>query len=308
MVEAVKVRTPASAANLGPGFDCMGAALTLYNEFCFSLLPDEGSLDIDLKGIDVVHLTTDADNLAYKSFKRLYDRLGKKTPGVKIEIDMEIPLTRGLGSSATAIVAGLVAANHLAESPLSQTELMELAIAIEGFPDNVVPALLGGCHLATKDESGWLICDIPWHETIIPVVAIPNFELSTADARRILPSGYDRQDAIFNISHIGLLVRGLETGNPEWLKRGMEDRIHQPYRKTLIPGYDEVKQAAIEAGALGVAISGAGPTLIAFVNADRGTEVGTAMVESWKTHGIHVDALSLMLDRKGTTVETVELE
>ncbi|MDB9518182.1 homoserine kinase [Roseofilum reptotaenium CS-1145] len=308
MVEAVRVRTPASAANLGPGFDCMGAALTLYNEFCFSLLPDEGSLDIDLKGIDVVHLTTDADNLAYKSFKRLYDRLGKKTPGVKIEIDMEIPLTRGLGSSATAIVAGLVAANHLAESPLSQTELMELAIAIEGFPDNVVPALLGGCHLATKDEGGWLICDIPWHETIIPVVAIPNFELSTADARRILPSGYDRQDAIFNISHIGLLVRGLETGNPEWLKRGMEDRIHQPYRKTLIPGYDEVKQAAIEAGALGVAISGAGPTLIAFVNADRGTEVGTAMVESWKTHGIHVDALSLMLDHKGTTVETVELE
>lgn len=303
MVEVVTVRTPASAANLGPGFDCMGAALTLYNEFRFSPLPDEGSLDIDIKGIDVAHLTTEADNLAYQSFKRLYDRLGKKPPGVKIEIDMEIPLTRGLGSSATAIVAGLMAANHWAGNPLSQTEVMELAIALEGFPDNVVPALLGGCHLATQDESGWLICDIPWHERIIPVVAIPNFELSTADARKILPSGYDRQDAIFNISHLGLLVRGLETGNAEWLKRGMEDRIHQPYRKTLIPGYDEVKEAAINAGALGVAISGAGPTLIAFVQADRGTDVGTAMVESWKTHGIHVDALSLMLDRKGTTLE-----
>ncbi|MDJ1176908.1 homoserine kinase [Roseofilum capinflatum] len=303
MVEVVTVRTPASAANLGPGFDCMGAALTLYNEFRFSPLPDEGSLDIDIKGIDVAHLTTEADNLAYQSFKRLYDRLGQKTPGVKIEIDMEIPLTRGLGSSATAIVAGLMAANHWAGNPLNQMEVMELAIALEGFPDNVVPALLGGCHLATKDETGWLICDIPWHERIIPVVAIPNFELSTADARKILPSGYDRQDAIFNISHLGLLVRGLETGNAEWLKRGMEDRIHQPYRKTLIPGYDEVKEAAIKAGALGVAISGAGPTLIAFVQTDRGTDVGAAMVESWKTHGIHVDALSLMLDRQGTTLK-----
>jgi len=303
MVEVVTVRTPASAANLGPGFDCMGAALTLYNEFRFSPLPDEGSLDIDIKGIDVAHLTTEADNLAYQSFKRLYDRLEQKTPGVKIEIDMEIPLTRGLGSSATAIVAGLMAANHWAGNPLNQMEVMELAIALEGFPDNVVPALLGGCHLATKDETGWLICDIPWHERIIPVVAIPNFELSTADARKILPSGYDREDAIFNISHLGLLVRGLETGNAEWLKRGMEDRIHQPYRKTLIPGYDEVKEAAIKAGALGVAISGAGPTLIAFVQADRGTDVGAAMVESWKTHGIHVDALSLMLDRQGTTLE-----
>lgn len=303
MVEAVTVKTPATTANLGPGFDCMGAALTLYNEFRFSPLPGEGSLEIDIQGIDVMHLTTEADNLVYQAFKRFYDQLGKKTPGVKIEIDMEVPLARGLGSSATAIVAGCVAANHWAGSPLKQHEVMELAIALEGHPDNIVPALLGGCRLATTGESGWVICDIPWHESIIPVVAIPNFELSTADARKILPTGYDRQDAIFNMSHVGLLVRALQTGNPEWLKRALEDRIHQPYRKSLIPGYDEVKEAALDAGALGLAISGAGPTLIALVQGDRAPDVAIAMVETWKTHGFHIDTLSLMLDRKGTTLE-----
>ncbi|NET43721.1 homoserine kinase, partial [Okeania sp. SIO2B3] len=143
----------------------------------------------------------------------------------------------GLGSSATAIVGGLLGANQLAGHPLSQTEVMNLAIAIEGHPDNVVPALLGGCCLTASTPTGWEVCDIPWHSDIVPVVAIPDFELSTAEARRVLPTEYSRADAIFNAAHLGILLRGLETGNRDWLKAGMQDKIHLKTRIFLKINY-----------------------------------------------------------------------
>lgn len=301
LVSTVTVTVPATTANLGPGFDCIGAALELHNEFKFTRL-DEGGLIIHVTGAEAERVQTDESNMLYQAFVRLYQYIEQTPPAVKIEIQMGVPLARGLGSSATAIVGGLVAANQLAGVPLSEMQLMELAIAIEGHPDNVVPALIGGCRLAATSSTGWEICDLPWHENIIPVVAIPDFELSTSEARRVLPTEYSRADAIFNTAHLGLLLRGLETGKGEWLRAALQDKLHQPYRKTLIPGYDTVKAAAVAAGAYGMVISGAGPTLLAMVDQLHAKAVETAMADAWKQEGITSIVRSLPLDTQGATI------
>jgi homoserine kinase len=299
---SVTVTVPATTANLGAGFDCIGAALTLYNEFKFTLL-NQGETQIIVTGKETERVNTNIqDNLLYQSFVKLYDRLGKTPPPVKMEIALGVPLARGLGSSATAIVGGLVGANILAGEPLSQVEVMELAIAMEGHPDNVVPALIGGCCLAATGASGWEICDIPWHENILPIVAIPDFELSTAEARGVLPKEISRADAIFNISHLGLLLRGLETGKQSWLQASLQDKLHQPYRKSLIQGYDEVRSAAISAGAFGMVISGAGPTLLALTDTAHGIDVVVAMASAWQKLGITAEVRSLAIETQGAKV------
>lgn len=293
------VTVPATTANLGPGFDCIGAALSLYNRLKFSIADSAIELKIAVTGNEAPRVSTDKSNLAYQAFVKLYEYINQTPPPVLIEIDLGVPLARGLGSSATAIVGGLLGANQLAGNPLSQTEVMNLAIAIEGHPDNVVPALLGGCRLTASTPTGWEICDIPWHPDIVPVLAIPDFELSTAEARRVLPTEYSRADTIFNTAHLGILLRGLETGRGEWLQAGMQDKMHQPYRKSLIKGYEEVRLAAINAGAYEMVISGAGPTLLALTNSFTTSTVVTAMADAWKNQGVVTEVQALQIDTKG---------
>ena len=297
VVSAITVTVPATTANLGPGFDCIGAALKLYNEFKFTR--QEGRLTIDVTGTEAQRVQTDENNLLYQAFVKFYQHIEQTPPTVKIEIKLGVPLARGLGSSATAIVGGLVAANQLEGTPMSQSQVMELAIAMEGHPDNVVPALLGGCRLAATSGAGWEICDVPWHKDVVPVVAIPNFELSTSKARSVLPTEVSRADAIFNTAHLGLLLRGLETGNGQWLKTALQDRLHQPYRKALIPGYDALNIAAVSAGAYGMVISGAGPTLLALVDKLHSKAVEAAILAAWQEEGITAEVRSLSLDTQG---------
>ncbi|MEA5574038.1 homoserine kinase [Calothrix sp. UHCC 0171] len=302
VTSSITVTVPATTANLGAGFDCIGAAFTLYNQFKFTLLSD-GETEITVTGKEAERVNTNIqDNLLYEAFVKLYSHLGKNPPPVKMEIALAVPLARGLGSSATAIVGGLVGANALAGEPLSQVEVMDLAIEMEGHPDNVVPALIGGCRLAATGAAGWEICDIPWHESIVPVVAIPDFELSTVEARRVLPKEISRADAIFNISHLGLLLRGLETGKQNWLQAALQDKLHQPYRKSLIQGYDDVSSAAIFAGALGMVISGAGPTLLALTDTRNAVDVVVAMASAWQELGIKAEVRSLAIDTHGAKV------
>ncbi len=297
----VTVITPGTTANLGPGFDCLGAALTIYNRFELRINP-QTQLKITVEGSESTSVSTNPDNLLYRSFSALYQHLGQPTPGVEMKIGLGVPLARGLGSSATAIVGGLVGANYLAGNPLQPSELLELAIAREGHPDNVVPALLGNCQLSVATEKGWQICPIPWSEKITPVVAIPNFELSTEVARSVLPQQIQRQDAIFNIAHFGLLLQGLATNQGEWLKGALADRLHQPYRESLIPGYREVREAAITAGAYGLVISGAGPTLLALVDSTQAVAVESAITQAWLNHGIQAMVKSLAIDTQGTRI------
>ncbi|MBR8828280.1 MAG: homoserine kinase [Gomphosphaeria aponina SAG 52.96 = DSM 107014] len=300
-MSTVIVTVPATTANLGPGFDCVGAALTLNNHFKFT--PTEGEGKITVTGMEAAKVSTDKGNLLYQALERFYQYLGKTPPPVAIDIELGVPLARGLGSSATAIVGGLVGANYLAGSPLKLSDIMELAIAFEGHPDNVVPALLGNCQLCVGEPGNWQICEIPWHKNLIPVVAIPDFELSTEAARSVLPSAVSRRDAIFNVAHLGLLLQGLTTGRGDWLERAMEDKLHQPYRKSLIPGYDSVKAAAINAGAYGMVISGAGPTLLAIVNAESAAAVVLAMTDAWQREGVKVEVRSLTLNTEGAKIE-----
>lgn len=303
-VSAVTVTVPATTANLGPGFDCLGAALTLYNRFEFSWLSGvEPPFVIEVTGLEAERVNVDEDNLAYRSFAYFYQQLGQVAPPVRLVINLGVPLARGLGSSATAIVGGLVAANVMAGVPVAQAALMQMAIDLEGHPDNVVPALIGGCRLAAAASDGtWTICPVPWQEQIVPIVAIPNFELSTAEARRVLPAEYSRADAIFNTAHLGLLLRGLQTGEADWLRTALQDRIHQPYRRHLIRGYAAVEAAALEAGAYGLVISGAGPTLLALTTDDRSHAVKSAMTEAWLAEGIQVQAETLHLDLNGAVI------
>ena len=349
----ITVTVPATTANLGPGFDCIGAALSLYNRFQFSRLEPSATekLKITVTGQEAAKVKTDDSNLAYQAFIKLYGYLNQSPPPVAIHIDMQVPLARGLGSSATAIIGGLVGANELAGKPLSQVEVMQLAIELEGHPDNVVPALLGGCRLAASNSppqpplskggltegfplrevglteqspldldaeilpspplskggqggGSWEICDIPWHPNIVPVVAIPDFELSTAEARKVLPADYSRADAIFNAAHLGLLVRALETGNENWLRCALQDKIHQPYRQSLIKGYEAVQQAALNAGAYGMVISGAGPTLLALTDVANAEAVEKAMAAAWGEFGVKADVRAIGLDTQGGQVST----
>ncbi len=309
MLHPFTVTVPATTANLGPGFDCLGAALSLYNRFSFLPTDEPGDhagstsgLKICVRGDEAARVTTGAENLVYQVFCQLFESLGQTPPSLTLEIELGVPLARGLGSSATAIVGGLLGANHWAGNPLSPKALMRMAIDLEGHPDNVVPALLGGCQLAASDDEDWLHCAIAWHSEIVPVVAIPQFELSTAAARQVLPQDYCRADVVFNTAHLALLVNGLETGDGDRLRVGMQDRVHQPYRKQLIPGYGKVHEAAIAAGAYGLAISGAGPTLLALASRATASTVVAAMETAWQTDKTPVTVRSLQLDRHGATI------
>jgi homoserine kinase len=297
----VTVQVPATTANLGPGFDCLGAALTLYNLFTF--VPTEATeLQITVKGSEADKVSTGKENLLYQSFLKLYEHIEQRPPGIAIAIDLGVPFARGLGSSATAIVAGLVGANQLAGGPLNTREVMELAIALEGHPDNVVPALLGNCQLSVAHQGNWQFCPINWHSEIVPVLAIPDFELSTEQARAVLPREISRSDAIFNIAHLGLLLRGLETGEGDWLKVALEDKLHQPYRQGLIQGYQVVRDAALASGAYGMVISGAGPTLLALAQQQQAEKVASAMETAWRSHGVDTQVHLLSIDTQGAKV------
>ncbi len=302
VVSSVCVTVPATTANLGPGFDCIGAALTLYNELKFTCSElDRGKkLIINVTGDEAAKVAKDESNLVYQAFIKFFQHIQQTPPPVKIEIKLGVPLARGLGSSATAIVGGLIGANVLAGEILTPAQIMELAIAIEGHPDNVVPALWGGCCLAATSDTGWEICDIPWCKDVVPVVAIPDFELSTSEARQVLPTQVSRGDAIFNTAHLGLLLRGLETGNKNWLRAALQDKLHQPYRKDLIHSYDDIYTAALSSGAYGMVISGAGPTLLTLTDTNNVQAVAAAMASEWEKQGIKAQVKILQIDNQGT--------
>jgi homoserine kinase len=298
---SILIQVPATTANLGSGFDCIGTALTLYNQFEFSLSNDKTTFTV--VGDDADKISLSDDNLLYQSFLKFYQCLGLEVPTVNIKISINVPLARGLGSSATAIVAGLLAANYFSPQKLAQENLINLAIAIEGHPDNVVPAFLGNCILSVGEGDKWHFVPITCNPDIEFIVAIPDFELSTEAARAVLPKQLSYHDAIFNIAHLGLLIKGLETGNQDWLTEALKDKLHQPYRKSLITGYDDLYEAVINANGYGMVISGAGPTLLALSSSIYADDVITAMRNTWQSLGIKADVKCLDLDIQGAILE-----
>ncbi len=290
-VPGVTVWVPATTANLGPGFDCLGAALDFGNRFHFALRARGEPLQIEGAAVR-------GENLAYRAFALVYERLGQPVPAVTLTLELEVPVARGLGSSATAIVAGIQAARYVLGEPFSAAQGLAWAVELEGHPDNVVPAWWGGCRLTCGEQ----VCGIPWHPEVVPVLAIPEFELSTAQARAVLPRQVPYGDAVANLGALGCLLQGLQQGAPELLRAGLQDRLHQPYRRGLIPGYDQVEQAALAAGAYGVVISGAGPTLLALTAPAQAQAVAQAMVQAWQGVGVQAVARIARVSAQGAQV------
>ncbi|MBQ3969799.1 MAG: homoserine kinase [Clostridia bacterium] len=257
----IKIQIPATSANLGSGFDCLGVALNMYNYVWM-----EEADEVDISSCDDVSVPTDETNLIFWSAERLYSECGKKIPGLKIIQKNNIPMTRGLGSSSACIAAGLVGANRFLGSPLSQHDLVNLACKIEGHPDNTTPALLGGLVTAAMENGRVYSVSVPVAEHIRFGVFIPPFELKTEVARKALPEEYSRENAVYNLSRSALMTAALFSGSLENLRVAVQDSLHQPFRKKFISGVETVFRMSYELGSYGTYISGAGPSIIAIID------------------------------------------
>ena len=300
--QRVIVDVPATTANLGPGFDCLGAALDLNNRFAMRRIEGGGErFELIIEGSEGSHLRGGPENLVYRAAQRVWKAAGLEPVALEARVRLAVPPARGLGSSATAIVAGLMGANALVGEPLSKEKLLELAIDIEGHPDNVVPSLLGGlCMTAKAASQRWRVVRCEWTSTVKAVVAIPSIRLSTSEARRAMPKAIPVSDAVVNLGALTLLLQGLRTGSGDLISDGMHDRLHEPYRWRLIKGGDQVKQAAMDAGAWGCAISGAGPSVLALCAEDKGVAVSRAMVGAWEAAGVASRAPVLNVQTTGS--------
>lgn len=296
----IEVRVPASTTNLGPGFDTLGLALKLYNRLRFRVI--EGPVRVDVDGEGAGQLDTGPDNLVYRAVARLYGEAGRPIPALQIHLNNSIPMSRGLGSSSTAIVGGLVGANALLGSPLDREHILALAVELEGHPDNVTPALLGGFQVAAMTGEGLIHLRLPAPRGLRTVVCVPDAAVSTAEARNALPDSYSREDAVFNVGRTALLVAGLLTGETGVLREAMQDRLHQPYRAALVPGFEAAIRAALDAGAAGACLSGSGSTMLALTTG-RETEIGEAMVAAVRASGVGARWMSLDVDEEGAVVE-----
>ncbi len=282
---AVTVRVPATSANLGSAFDTAGIAFDLYNTFTF-----ETAEALSFEGFEPRFCNE--ENLSYEAYRKVCEKLGAPT-GVKItQVGIEVPVSRGLGSSATLIVAGAVAANALHGKPLSDRELLAICTEMEGHPDNVAPALFGGLCVSLMDDGIPYSVSHPVSEKLCFTAVYPNFEVKTSDARAVLPKEVDRHDAIYNLSRAALLPHAFSSGDLSLVRAVTKDTLHEPYRKPLFRNIDEVEKVAYEKGAISFIISGAGSTCLCISAeplAEKLTPVLATLANEWKAIDIHVN-------------------
>ena len=296
----VTVRVPATTANLGPAFDCMGMALCIWNEIDVRL-GETTRPTVRITGQGEDSLPQDASNLVYRAYSRLLQETGRSLPVPVITCRNEIPLERGLGSSAAAIVGGLVAANHLVGNPLSPQEILPLAVELEGHPDNVAPALLGGIRIVVPGPESLITAPVPLPSDLRAVLFIPEVSISTADARAVMPATVSLNDALFNVGRTALLVNALATGRLQDLKAATKDKLHQPHRSHLLPAMRLIIQEALKGGALGAFVSGSGSTVLALA---QGHEMSVAyeMAEMARKTNVPGRAIITFPSQKGAYV------
>ncbi len=303
MPTRVRVTVPATTANLGPGFDCLGLALGLYNTVELIAMPAGEPVQVEASGEGEMVLPLDDTNMVLQAARHLYKHVVAQECSFKLIANNAIPLSSGMGSSASATVAGLVAANALLSGPLDRENLLRLATELEGHPDNAAPALYGGLTVATQSGT-----DIHCRSHALPdskvVIALPQIDISTHAARSALPAQVAMQDAVYNLGRVPFVIEALIAGDYETLRWAMTDRLHQPYRRELVTGFDTVTAAAKEAGAVAVVLSGAGPSMAAFT-AKRHNEVAHAMQAAFEGHGIPARTFVLPIDRRGAHISMV---
>ena len=301
-----RVKVPASTANLGPGFDTLGMALSLY---AWIEMEEASETVFHLYGDEMNGVAQDKSNLIYRVAQMVFAEAGVSIPELSISMYSEIPLTRGLGSSASAIVGGMAAANAMIGSPLDNAKLFNMASSLEKHPDNVGASLFGGIITAVWDgiRADYLRIEPP--KDLEVLVVIPEFELETTKARTVLPTEISVKDAVYNISRTSLLTAALATGRLDLIGRAMQDRLHQPYRAALVPGMEKLLAEAPLHGALGIALSGAGPTLLCLVDQreSRKNELEAFLKDTMHENGITARTCWLPPCLSGVTTELLEI-
>lgn len=305
----VSVRVPATIANLGPGFDCLGIALPLYNEVTVeeTVMPGSG-IEINIieenEDFDLLSIPQDKNNLAYKAIELLYNFIGQNPSDIKITIKTGIPIARGLGSSASVIVGGLVAANELLGRPADNAILLAIASEVEGHPDNVTPAIFGGFCLSSLEGDGSVsYSKIDWPKDWKLTVLIPDYELNTIISRSVLPENISIKDASFNIRKCAMLVDSVYRSDAESMKKALVDKLHQPYREPLIKGFKEITELIKNSDdIIGCTISGAGPTILIISKNNGFEKIQNEVKEILSVLNVDCDIRTFNVENEGTKV------
>ncbi len=308
----VSVKVPATSANIGPGFDTMGVAFPLYNTITIeeTVMPGSGvliELVSDFNYKDKALLETvplDENSIIYKAVELLYNYIGQTPAELKITVDSHIPMTRGLGSSSSVIVGALMAANELLGRPADEAALLSIATEIEGHPDNVVPAILGGMlYASVQDDGSVMYRKLPWPDEWKITACVPDFELSTDIARSVLPKDVPMKDAIFNAQRMAMFVDAVYNKDAGLMKIALQDRLHQPYRFNLMPGLEKIMQELkFEDNVLGCVLSGAGSTIL-LITQNNGADRAKSIVKNiWNDLNVNVDIYDFAVDLEGAQV------
>lgn len=308
----VSVKVPATTANIGPGFDTLGMALPLYNTVTIeeTVLPGTGvQINVIADGISIdefalEHIPLDENSIVYKAVELLYNSIGQTPSELKITIKSGIPVARGLGSSASVIVGALIAANELLGKPADDLALLSIACELEGHPDNITPAFVGGLVISTQEDDGSVVYrKLVWPNDWAITVCVPDFELSTDIARSVLPKDVSLKDAVFNAQRLAMFVEAVHSKDPELLKLALKDRLHQPYRMKLIQGLDEIMDSfKHNDDVYGCVISGAGSSILVISNKNNLENIQNNVKEIWNSLNIKCDIKTLNVEQNGAQI------
>lgn len=308
----VSVKVPATTANIGPGFDCLGMALPIYNIITIeeTVLPGTGieinviAEDSAIDELSLEHIPLDENSLVYKAVELLYNSIGQTPSELKINIHSSIPVARGLGSSASVIVGALIAANELLGRPADDVALLTIACELEGHPDNITPAIVGGLVISSQEDDGSVVYrKLDWPEEWAVTVCVPDFELSTDIARSVLPKEVPMGDAIFNAKRLAMFVEAVHTKDSELMKLALQDRLHQPYRMKLMPGLDKIMENLKHIDSvLGCVISGAGSSILVVSKKNDLDKIRSIVKDTWENQNIKTDIKTLNIEQSGAQI------
>lgn len=308
----ISVKVPATTANFGSGFDCLGMALPIYNVITIeeTVLPGTG-IEINIMSetdsadeFAIEHIPTDENNIVFKAVEMLYNSIGQTPSELKINIKSQIPIAKGLGSSASVIVGGLMAANELLGRPADEAALLSIATEVEGHPDNVTPAIVGGLVLTSQEDDGSIIYrKLSWPEEWHITVCIPDYELATDIARSVLPAAVPMKDATFNTRRIAMFVEALHSKDAELMKLALQDKLHQPYRTKLVPGLPEIiENLKHEENVLGCVLSGAGPSILVISQKNNLDKIKSIVRDTWADLNVKTDIRTLKVEELGAQI------